>query len=545
MNGPHMPSPRVKPQLTFQTATIILLALTLLVRLVTLRLPEITDTSESRFATAAQEMLLSGDWITPRIYRGEAGWEPYWAKPPLQIWLTGASMALHGQNPFGARFPSFLGALLTIFFTYRVAKAQFNTEVAQRSVVILSTMFGFFILSGLCLTDMLLTASITATTAAILRALDEEIIIRRRRAWYWAATSAGIGMLIKGPVSVVLPTVTLVLFLISRWVSGTAPWPILRSIPWIGATLVFLLTWCPWYLLAEARTPGFLNYFFLHENILRYFHSDLKVLYGIGHRVPFGTIWWHWLAMALPWTLLVPCFNLKRLHALTYSNPANLFIALWALTAPLFFTFARQVLATYVLPALPAFALLLGVSLQHLSIRSIPFWISRSLYFTFLLGAAGAVGFCFLGDPSATNGLLLAVVGMVAVLFPRFPTLEIRMAAVSLALIAAAAPWLASIATADRSTGPLLEAMSTSGSDAPRILGAVMNNPRSAVFYGRATSPLPVTVIGGLTPERALELGIRDLIIQRDKYQALPDSLRIRFREIKSLGAWSWVRAQP
>jgi 4-amino-4-deoxy-L-arabinose transferase-like glycosyltransferase len=454
-------------------------------------------------------------------------------------------MALFGQNPVGARLPSFLGALITVIFTYRLARAKFSTEVAQRSVLILSTMFGVFLLSGLCLTDMLLTASITATSAALLHAFDGETDTHQHRAWYSAAASAGIGMLIKGPVAVVLPTLTLALFLLSRWTGRATPWPILRSIPWVGVTLVFFSIWCPWYLLAEARTPGFLNYFFLHENILRYLHSDLKVLYGIGHRVPFGTIWWHWLAMALPWTLLIPCFPFQKFRALLRTDQAVLFLALWAVTAPLFFTFARQVLPTYVLPAMPAFAVFLGVALQHPSIRSVPDRIARSIYFTLVLGSAVGAGLSLLQAPSATSGFLFGVIVMVSLLFPRFQALELRIAAVSLTLIAGTAPLLSSLATADRSTGPILEAISRSGSDAPRIVGVVLSNPRSAVFYGRAGSPLPTTVIGGLTPGRAIELGLSDLIIQRDKYNALPAPTRAKFREIRSIGAWSWIRTQP
>ncbi|MDL2339624.1 MAG: hypothetical protein QFE16_17460, partial [Pseudomonadota bacterium] len=55
------------------------LGLTALMRLMTLGLYPLTDTTEARYAEIARKMVELGDWITPWYDYGV----PFWAKPPL------------------------------------------------------------------------------------------------------------------------------------------------------------------------------------------------------------------------------------------------------------------------------------------------------------------------------------------------------------------------------------------------------------------------------------------------------------------------------
>lgn len=120
----------------------------------------------------------------------------------------------------------------------------------------------------------------------------------------------------------------------------------------------------PWYLLAEVNSPGFLEYFLIGEHWLRFVESGWQGdLYGYAHSRPRGTIWLLGLAAALPWSvfaLYAAGRALKEKSALRSMAPQQAFLLLWTLTPLVFFTFAGNILPAYVLPGLPAFALLLG-----------------------------------------------------------------------------------------------------------------------------------------------------------------------------------------
>jgi hypothetical protein len=80
-----------------------------------------------------------------------------------------------------------------------------------------------------------------------------------------------------------------------------------------------------------------------------------------------GTIWLLWIAAALPWSVAA-LVSVARGAASRSGwrdfacDPRRVYLALWAMTPMAFFTPAGNILITYVLPGLPAFALLVGES---------------------------------------------------------------------------------------------------------------------------------------------------------------------------------------
>jgi 4-amino-4-deoxy-L-arabinose transferase-like glycosyltransferase len=142
-----------------------------------------------------------------------------------------------------------------------------------------------------------------------------------------------------------------------------------HGVAWLrGALLVLALT-LPWYLLAESRTPGFLQYFIVGEHWHRFVTPGWSGdLYGSAHRFPRGSIWLFAAGALLPWSLLLPLAVWRGLSgpdAKAHDAPAPQegeisFLLAWALMPCLFFTAAGNVLWTYVLPGLPALALLVG-----------------------------------------------------------------------------------------------------------------------------------------------------------------------------------------
>jgi len=333
-----------------------LFATLLLVRAISLGLYPLYDPSESRYAEMGRKMLETGNWVTPLIDYGV----PFWGKPPMTVWLTASSLWLGGINDFSARLPSFLLSLGVIWIIYHLAKVQRGKEYARTATIILASTVSFFVMSGTVAMDVCMSFGIALAIASFWLAL------RDGSKAYWGYIffiGLSIGLLAKGPIAIVLSGISLGL-----WTLITGEWKrVWQRVPWIKGTLLMLMISVPWFLIAEHKTPGFLEYFLVGEHWKRFTESGWEGdLYGNGHAQPRGKIWLYWLGAAFPWSLLflkaviTAIVQKKPLELLKSSDGWRLYCLLW-MTAPLlFFTFSANIIWTYPLPGLPGFALLLA-----------------------------------------------------------------------------------------------------------------------------------------------------------------------------------------
>jgi hypothetical protein len=124
----------------------------------------------------------------------------------------------------------------------------------------------------------------------------------------------------------------------------------------------------PWFIAAEEQTPGFLKYYIIGEHWLRFTQTGWSGdLYGSAHSHTRGTIWLYWLLAFLPWSLvgLVPLIKNMKIHRSIIQSfrttPGwTAYLLVWSVSPMIFFTFAGNILWTYVLPGMPAFAILLA-----------------------------------------------------------------------------------------------------------------------------------------------------------------------------------------
>jgi len=227
----------------------------------------------------------------------------------------------------------------------------------------------FFIGYGAVMTDPALGLS----TAWMLVAFQRAVIDGSGRAlWrYGFFVAAGLAMLAKGPVAFlyVAAPIAAWAFWRGRW---QATW---RALPWVGGSVLCAAICLPWYIWAEARTPGFLTYFLVGEHLLRYLQPGWTGdRYGTAHREPFGTIW-AYLAGALglwsgPLMVLVWPGRGWLARARAWCQDDGCLLALLAALIPLLvFTFAGNLIWTYVLPVLTPLATLLGLELAQRSVQ--------------------------------------------------------------------------------------------------------------------------------------------------------------------------------
>ena len=363
---------------------LLLLAALLLVRLFAMVALPLMDTTEARYAEIARKMAELGDWVTPWHDEGV----PFWGKPPLSFWLTALSFRVLGVTEFAARLPHLLCALLTGALVFYLGR-QRSPRAGPLALALLAGSLLFFIGGGAVMTDPALVLGTALAMQGFWLALHHATDAGRRLHGWLLFVGLAIGLLSKGPIAAVVVVVPLLLWTVLSRQAETV-W---CAVPWGRGVVLTALLVAPWYLLAEQQTPGFLRYFLLGEHWHRFVTPGWAGdLYGSAHRHAPGSIWLYALGATLPWLLLLP-ITFRRQSAPNGRQDAETtlwqrYLLLWALWPLIFFTAARNISWPYVLPSLPAAALLAAGWIE----RRVPpgradAWIAGGLAFTLLTSA--------------------------------------------------------------------------------------------------------------------------------------------------------------
>jgi len=335
---------------------ILVLALVLF-RLVSLGLYPLMDTTEARYAEIARKMVELNDWITPWFDYGV----PFWGKPPLSFWMTAMSFKLFGINEVAARLPHFVGGMLVMWIVWNWALRRSRTE-AYYSVTLLGGGILFYISSGTVMTDMWLLLGTLLSMRGFWIAVNNRNEAGSYQGWLFFIGLA-MGLLSKGPIALVLTGLPIFFWLVFTK-NFSRVW---ASLPWVRGSLLTLAMTVPWYVLAEIKTPGFLNYFLIGEHFQRFINPGWQGdLYGSAHYQPKGTIWLFMLVSWFPWSFLFPLMLVylwvkrKLVRFPAENNDWYLYLLLWGFTPAIFFTVAGNILWTYVLPGVPGITLLLA-----------------------------------------------------------------------------------------------------------------------------------------------------------------------------------------
>ena len=350
-------------------------------RLISLALYPLMDTTEARYGDIARRMVERSDWITPWF----TDKQPFWGKPPLSFWATALGFKLFGINEFAGRLPHLILGICVGALTWMYARHQ-SSRTAWHAVALLGGTLLFVVSSGAVMTDMSLTLGTTLVMVGFWMA------IRDRVGGTWLGQSLMalgfiIGLLGKGPLVLVLCAMPIGAWLL--WQRRVVDaW---RRIAWLRMLLFVLVFSLPWYITAEIHTPGFLNYFLVGEHWQRFVNAGWTGdKYGAAHAFPHGAIWLFELGAIAPWPFLLVPLSLVNRGSQNSSSSAEvkdgerLYLLLWGLWPCVFFTLSGNVIWTYVLPGLPALALLAALWTSKQSgesterVLTIGVWISTA-----------------------------------------------------------------------------------------------------------------------------------------------------------------------
>jgi 4-amino-4-deoxy-L-arabinose transferase-like glycosyltransferase len=305
---------------------------------------------EPRYAQVAREMLERHDWITP-VLGGQAWLE----KPPLYYWQAMLAYSVLGVRDVASRIPGAVDATLLVIAVYLFFR-KFRRGVDLDAALVTASCAGVIGYAHAASMDMALAATFSMGMLAwwAWRESGKRVFL----AGFYVCLA--LGMLAKGPVAPVLAAAIIVTFALAarefRIVAGTL---------WLPGIALFCAIALPWYFAVQLRNPQFFREFILQHNLAR-FSSNLY-----HHRQPF----WYYLPVTalafVPWTVFVIAAFVESVRIWwTERNSVSAepdlelqftqFACCWLVVPIVFFSISQSKLPGYILPAIPAGAVLLA-----------------------------------------------------------------------------------------------------------------------------------------------------------------------------------------
>ncbi|MDR4460662.1 MAG: glycosyltransferase family 39 protein [Nitrospirales bacterium] len=351
----------------------------------------LTDRDEGSNAEAAREMLETGDWISPTL-----NYEPRYAKPAFVYWLISGSYALFGINEFAARLPSALSGLCLLLLQFVFVRRWAGPMVALYASCMLLLNLEFLGINRMVLTDPELVVFTTLAGYSFWHALHHE----QAKRWLFAVfyLAMGCGMLVKGPVGIIIPLVGVVPYLTLTRQWGTF-WQ--RGFPLIGFLLVAVVA-APWYVMM-FHIHGDAYWAAAQANTTGRFMSPME-----GHG---GTLLFYVPVLLIgffPWSACLPsaCYHaLKRWKSFwrgqdpaTQEQYLECFLSLWVVGLLLFFTLSATRLPHYIYPLFPAAALLVALWWRRFLTEETPVGLTAST--RILIGVGYLLGIAMMFVPA-------------------------------------------------------------------------------------------------------------------------------------------------
>ena len=333
---------------------------------------------ETRYGQISQEMLLTGNWVSPHFMGIR-----YFEKPAAGYWLIALGQAVFGQNLFGVRIASALTTGLSVLLAYLIARRLWNDPRKSFACALLYLSFGLVAgQAGYSNLDPQFTFWVNLSLVALWFALDSRTMRGRLGAWALLGLACAMGFMTKGFLAWALPVLIAVPYML--WQRRLGELVRYGSL----AVLVAVLVCLPWVLAIHIQEPDFWRFFFWNEHIRRFSADNAQ------HVRP----WWFFLPIiavaCLPWAGLLPSTLRKTWQE--KRQPAITFLALWLLLPLGFFSLSNGKLPTYIMPCLLPLALLMGHTLIDLISAGRARTICLNGLLNFVIGMAAMIGLIYL-----------------------------------------------------------------------------------------------------------------------------------------------------
>ncbi len=308
----------------------------------------ITDPVESNYTQTAKEMLFSGDFVSPRIFGN------FWYdKPAFFYWELIAAFSVFGVTDFAARFFPAVFGVLGLLLTYFFARRLYDARTALLSGVLLATSVGYWVISKSVITDATLFLFFNSVLVFFYLAYTG----KNKNLYYLCYFFAGLAVLTKGPIGILLPGLIITIFICVR--RDFAEIPRMKPLGFLIFFGVVALWYFPMY---RLHGSDFINTFLGVHNVLRATVSE--------H--PMWDVWWYYSVLFFliffPWgfvTLPPAIYGFIKERRWPHPDRDELFLLIWALTINVFFQNMATKYTTYTMPAMLPIAILAARYLRN------------------------------------------------------------------------------------------------------------------------------------------------------------------------------------
>ncbi|NQU60891.1 MAG: glycosyltransferase family 39 protein [Rhodospirillales bacterium] len=380
---------------------------------------------ETRYLAVAWDMWLSGDYLVPHL-----NGETYSHKPPLLFWLINAGWAVFGVNEWWPRLVAPAFGLANLFLTARLARelwpgfeqATHLPRIDHLAPLLLFGGFFWALFTTLTMFDMILAFCTLLALLGIVQAWRGNWL-----GFVLMGAAIGLGVLTKGPA----------IFLHTLPVALSATWwgkaligakPQNKSRWYVGVLAAVLMGACIG--LAWAVPAGMAGGEAYRDAIF-WGQSAGRIVSSFAHKQSW---WWYGATLPLlllPWVLWPPAWRAaKGFRKLSNDGGARL-CAVWFLSAVVVFSAISGKQFHYLLPEMPAIALILARLLYAGDEKKPMPPLDQAVpgLFAVICGTVliGLPTFGFAGAPSWLNllasmwGLVLVVAGFAVVLTAKLP----------------------------------------------------------------------------------------------------------------------------
>lgn len=311
---------------------------------------------EGRYAEIAREMLVSGNWLVPK-YNGYL----YFEKPPLQMWITALTFKLFGLGEWQARLWSGLTSLAGIFFFAFTAGKIWGARVGQLTAIILASS-PIWILGGhFNSLDMGIAFFMGSSLCCLLLSWHYPYASKNHQIWMMLCwVSMALAVMSKGLIGIVLPGFVLVIYSLT-----SGDWKSWQKMLWIKGLSIFFLVSAPWFIYMSYTQPEFVYFFFIHEHFERFTTNEhLR-----------SAPWYYFITLlfvgVVPWImqLFKGIFrNLEirlKLPVIGVNHQSMWLCLMWCIAILIFFSISNSKLPGYILPVIPALAMVMAISIDH------------------------------------------------------------------------------------------------------------------------------------------------------------------------------------
>ncbi len=310
--------------------------------------------SEGRWGEAAREMIMTHNWVVPKI-----NGIPYRDKPVGSYWLVVlASLPRHRVTETTTRLPSALAVLLCGLTLYSISRRFWDGKTALLTSFLLLTTYPMIFWGRTADAD-------TLTLAGVLICIW--LFIRRRDAnkhfgWlYPFFIVAGVTSLMKGLLGFVLPFLCVFPYLLIRDPKIVRDKRFIFHLL-VSAILGGVLFSIPFFLDYETSHTAQSIYLVFKENIIRFFHP-------FDHKAPFFYYFYYIFVTVSPWSLFIPFLILFLWKRKAFRDEGAFFFGLWFVLLFAFFTVSGSKRGYYLIPVIPAFSALLVYAFNQANLQ--------------------------------------------------------------------------------------------------------------------------------------------------------------------------------